>query len=156
TEEIRSARMELGKPTRVGQSPAGLVNRADNRHCFEPSRSELSSVTLTVVSLPRKESLGPVNVPLSGRTCFGEPGNGDTNQIAVSHYAIGRIKINPAGARQTRSKVFLDIDSQQIDAHSEIGRNALLEIRRVILILALLLTPAIGGSQTQAPENSGS
>ena len=55
--------MELGKPTRVGRSPAVLVNRADNRHCFELSRSELFSVTLTVVSMPRKELLGPVNVP---------------------------------------------------------------------------------------------
>jgi hypothetical protein len=41
-----------------------------------------------------------------------------------------------------------------IDTHSEIGRNALLEIRRVILTLVILFTPAIVGSQTQAPENS--
>src|SRR5580704_4542159 len=71
-EETRSARMELGKLTRVGRSPAGLVNRADNRHCFGPSRSEPSSVTLPVTSMPRKKLLGPVNVPLSGRTCSGD------------------------------------------------------------------------------------
>jgi hypothetical protein len=92
--------MEVGKLTRVGRSPTGLINRADNRHCFGPSRSEPSSVTLTVVSMPRKELLVPMNVPLSGRTCFGGPGDGDTNQVAVSHYAIGRIKsIHPAPGR---------------------------------------------------------
>ena len=35
-----------------------------------------------------------------------------------------------------------------------IGRNALLEIRGAVLILVILLTPAIGWSQTQLPDNS--
>jgi hypothetical protein len=87
---------------------------------------------------------------------FRGPSNGDTNQVAVPRNAICRIRINPSGARETRSKVFLDTDGEQIETHSEIGRNALREIRRVILILVILITPAIGGSQTQAPENSGS
>jgi hypothetical protein len=36
---------------------------------------------------------------------------------------------------------------------SEIGRNALLKIRRVVLILVILFTPAIVVSQAQAPES---
>jgi hypothetical protein len=35
-----------------------------------------------------------------------------------------------------------------------IGRNTLLEIRGAVLILVILLTPAIGWSQTQLPDNS--
>jgi hypothetical protein len=38
--------------------------------------------------------------------------------------------------------------------HSKVGRKALLDIRRTFLILFILLTPAIGWSQTQAPDNS--
>jgi hypothetical protein len=39
-------------------------------------------------------------------------------------------------------------------AHSKVGRKALLNIRRAVLILFILLTPAIGWSQTQPPDNS--
>jgi hypothetical protein len=44
--------------------------------------------------------------------------------------------------------------SRKIIVHSRVGRKALPDIRRTVLIFFILLTPAIGWSQTQAPVNS--
>jgi hypothetical protein len=38
--------------------------------------------------------------------------------------------------------------------HSKVGRKALREIRRAVLTVFILLTPAIGWAQTQLPDNS--
>ena len=50
--------------------------------------------------MPRKDEAEPINVPHNGRTCFGIPGDGDTNQIAIADDAVGGIEIDPARARQ--------------------------------------------------------
>jgi hypothetical protein len=46
------------------------------------------------------------------------------------------------------------MNSEWLDSYSNIWRNTLLGIRRTILVSIILLTPAIGESQTQAPDNS--
>src|ERR1700676_2962582 len=89
------------KPTRRGGVPLGLLNDADNRHCFGPSRSELSSVTLTVTSMPRKELLGPVKVPQSGRTCSGDQATATRIRLRFpTILLVGSKSIQPAPGKK--------------------------------------------------------
>jgi len=46
------------------------------------------------------------------------------------------------------------MEGEKIDSYSRIWRNSLLGIQRTVLAFVIFFIPAIGGSQTQPPENS--